>query len=224
MKNKKIFGLFALIPAVILMLGCSTTANVQSNSTANSNTTSSEPSKGGEVSKTTSPSEEKTKTADSSPTSDKVEFVYTDITSAKCKTTEKNEDEGWIVQMCDGVAGYKLEVSEGDLRASINVIAPSGKTSELNFQQNVSSAFSTLGEKAEWRMMKKDGKSVPFALIVRLNASKGDDGTKTDSLLVVSKIDGDKSCVTDVVKPIANANEEARKLADNSANKPCKTN
>lgn len=224
MKNKIIIGLTILI-SLALLSGCSSVKNAENNSTTNSSSASGAQSNGGETNRTNSSSkDEKQKTDDSTKSAEGIESVYTDIASSKCKTIEKNEEEGWIVQMCDGVAGYKLEVSEGDLRATVNVISPSGKKSELGFQQNVSGAFSTLGEKAEWRMTKKDGKSVPFALIVRLNASKGDDGTKNDSFLVVSKIDGDKSCITDVVKPIANANEEARKLADNSAKKPCKGN
>lgn len=224
MKNNKIIGLCGLIFAVSLMIGCSAKVDVQNNSTANTNSASGGQKKGDESVKNGNTAEEKPKTDDSSANSDKIESVYTDITPEKCKTTGENEQEEWRTQMCDGVGGYKLEVFEGDLRSSINVISPSGKKSELNFQANVSFNFSALGDKAEWRVQKKDGKNVPIALIVRLNASRDDDETKSDSFLTVSKINGDKACVTDVVKPIANANEEARKLADKAADKPCKTN
>lgn len=219
MKNHKNISLFALMVAIIFMVGCPSAANVQNTSTANAN--SNQAAKGGETNKNSASTEEKTKTADTNTTSDKIESVYTNLTDKGCKTTEKNEEEEWITQVCDGVGGYKLEVFEGDLRSSINVIAPNGKKAELEFQK-VSMNFSSLGEKAEWRVEKKDGKDVPTALIVRFNASKTDDETKSTSYLIVSKIAGEKSCITDVVKPSANANEEARKLADNAANKPCK--
>ena len=99
------------------------------------------------------------------------------------------------------------------------VIAPNGKRSALNFQANVSGAFSSIGKQAEWRVEKKGGKVIPLALILRLNTERGD-GAKA-SFLVVAKITANKSCLTDSVKPMANANEEARKLADSSAHKPC---
>ena len=147
--------------------------------------------------------------------------IYTDLDEKKCKTIEKNEEEGWIVQECAGVGGYKLQVAEGDIRQTINVISPANKKSELNLWSVVSPAFSSVGQKAEWRVKTVEGKPVPFALIVRYNASK-EAPEKTTSYLTVTKIDGDKSCVTDVVKPIKNANVKARELADVSADKPCK--
>ena len=220
MTNKHL-RLFTFILAVSFMFGCKSAVTVSNNSAGNANS-GSEESKGADTSKNTSPTVENAKTTGT--TSDKIESVYTDIAANKCKTIDSNEDEGWITQMCDGVGGYKLEVFEADIRQSINVIAPNGKKSELDFQANVSGSFSSLGEKAEWRVREKDGKSVPFALIARLNASNPDNETKSTSYLVVSKINADKSCITDVIKPSANANEEARKAADNSANKPCKTN
>lgn len=213
--------LFALFVAVCLFAGCQSNAVVVN--TSPSNTNSNQAATGGEPSKPATPAENKTTTAATPANAEKPAPIYTDITEKGCKTTDKNEEEEWMTQICEGVGGYKLEVFEGDLRSSINVVAPNGKKSELEFQQ-VSGAFSTLGEKAEWRIEKKDGKDVPTALIVRFNASKAENETKSDSYLIVSKISPAKSCITDVVKPSATANEEARKLAENAATKPCKTN
>jgi hypothetical protein len=218
--NKKVL-LLTVTVAVSFLVGCQSNAIVVNTSTTNSN--SNQTAKSGEASKPATPAENKANTSNAPVDSEKVAPVYTDITEKGCKTTKKNEQEEWMTQICEGVGGYKLEVFEGDLRSSINVVAPNGKKSELDFQQ-VSGAFSTLGEKAEWRVEKKDGKDVPTALIVRFNASKGDDDSKNDSFLIVSKISPEKSCITDVVKPTANANEEARKLAESAETKPCKTN
>ncbi len=155
----------------------------------------------------------------------KVESVYTSLKTEKCKTIESNSDEGGSYRgVCSGTGGYKLEVLEGDIRQTINVIAPNGKKHELNLWSVVSGGFSSLGDNAEWRVTKKNGKTSPTALIVRFNASENpEDSSKNTSYLVISKITAKGICVTDVVKPKAGSNEEARKLADVSATKPCKT-
>ncbi|HMS43219.1 MAG TPA: hypothetical protein PKE69_23525 [Pyrinomonadaceae bacterium] len=152
-------------------------------------------------------------------TSSENKSTFTSLETAKCKTTESNEEEGGsYIGECPGVGGYKLELTEGDLRQTINVIAPNKKKFELNFSQ-VSGGFSTLGEKAEWRM-KGDS---PVALIVRFNVADAEDSTKNTSHLIVSKVSATAACITDVVKPGAGQNEEAQKLADAASTKPCKS-
>lgn len=155
-------------------------------------------------------------------TKNRIETIYTDLEASKCKTTESNEEEAWSVQECPGVAGYKLQVTEGDLRQTINVLAPSGEKYELDFTQKVSSAFSSFGNKAEWRVKKSNGKIQPIALITRYNVSENpEDSSKLTSYLVVIKFDGEFICITDIVKPIKDANVKARELADVAATKPC---
>lgn len=153
---------------------------------------------------------------------DKIETIYTTLDEKECKTTDSGDDGYWSIQECPGVAGYKLEVSETDIRQTVNVLAPSGGKYELNFQRNVSSAFSYFGKKAEWRVKKVDGKIQPVALITRFNASEDpEDSSKVTSYLVVTKFEGELICITDIVKPIKNANKKTRELADASAGKPC---
>ncbi len=145
--------------------------------------------------------------------------VYTSLDTKTCKTVEQSDEgSGWYRGECKGVGGYKLEVTEGDIRQSINVIASPKKKFELNFSR-VSGGFSTVGAKAEWRMKGK----VPVALIVRFNVSDVEDETKTISYLVVSKISKTNSCITDVVESGKTQNADAQKLADKAATKPCKT-
>ncbi|NNF00105.1 MAG: hypothetical protein HKN25_13875 [Pyrinomonadaceae bacterium] len=157
-------------------------------------------------------------------TSGRVSTIYTDLTAEKCKTIEaSDEGAGYYRGICPGVGGYKLEVLEGDIRQTINVIAPSGKKSELNFWTNVSSAFSSVGDKAEWRVRKSGKNTVPFALIVRFNSSDSSGETqKNISRLIIIKIKDDLACITDVVEPMRNANKKAREVAYASNNKPCK--
>ncbi|MBI3651411.1 MAG: hypothetical protein HY231_10365 [Acidobacteria bacterium] len=151
------------------------------------------------------------------------ESVYTSLSSKACKTVKADQQSEFSVQSCPGIAGYKLLLAEDDLRQSITVVAPNGKKHSLEYWSVVTSGFSTLGEKAEWRVTKgSDGKLVPIALIVRVNANETpDDEKKVTSYLAVTKITPQKICVTDKIKPGATQNEEARRAADASAAKSC---
>jgi hypothetical protein len=155
-----------------------------------------------------------------------VQSVYTDLDSRKCRTLKTTEDEGGSYEgKCPGVAGYTLIVTEGDLRQNIEVVTAKGKKHSLDLWTVVSSAFSSLGPKAEWRMTRQKGKLVPFALIVRYNASENpEDSSKITSYLAVAKITANSICVTDKIAPGTNANELARKAADGAANKACLAN
>jgi len=143
--------------------------------------------------------------------------IYTDLSAKKCKTL-KEDDQG-SEQECKGTAGYKLLVLEGDIRQTVTVVTPKGKEFPLELWTVVSPAFSSVGEKAEWRMKNKK----PVALIIRFNASENsEDSSKITSYLSVAKITANEICVTDVIKPGANQNELARKAADTAATKQCK--
>jgi len=149
--------------------------------------------------------------------------VYTNLTGRQCKTLKSTSAEGGSYEgQCPGVAGYKLLVQEGDLRQNIVVITPSGKKQSLELWNVVGSSFSSLGEKAEWRM--KGGS--PAALIVRYNVANPEDSTKKGtSWLAVVRISSDATqiCVTESIAPGADQNLKARAAADNSTSKPCKT-
>jgi len=148
--------------------------------------------------------------------------LYTSLGEKQCKTIESSSDEGGsYVGMCPGVSGYKLKVHEYDLRQGITVIAPGGQEHPLDLSRVVGFHFSSLGEKAEWRVKNQNGKVVPVALIVRYNLAETDNSTKETSYLVVAKITPAKICVTDKIAPGANANVAARAAADNAATKPC---
>ena len=145
--------------------------------------------------------------------------AYSNLQGKGCRTLVSNPNEGGsFLAECRGVAGYKLQVLEGDLRQSVNVIDPKGKKTELNLW-DVSGGFSSLGETAEWRL---NGKT-PVALIVRFNVSEDpEDSAKTTSYLVVVKITKDATCVTDALKPTRSHNYEARRAADRAATRGCR--
>lgn len=148
--------------------------------------------------------------------------TYTNLDGRGCRTLKSDSSgAGYYLGQCPGVAGYKLLVEEGDIRQNITVITPRGQKHSLDLWSVVGSSFSFVGKKAEWRMQKQGGKLVPVALIIRYNLSNPEDSSKGTSYLTVSKITPAKICVTNKIPPSANANEEARRAADNSASQPC---
>ncbi len=152
----------------------------------------------------------------------KLRTEYTSLETKNCKALKSGAEDSYAGR-CKGVAGYQLELLEGDLRQSLNIINPAKKKTELNLWHSVSGGFSTIGDKAEWRLENDGKKDIPRALIVRFNASENpEDSTKITSYLVVIKITAGEICVTDIVKPKAKQNEEARSLSDTAAHRPCK--
>lgn len=149
---------------------------------------------------------------------DSVKSVYSSLSG--CKLVNKGHD--YSTSACKGVGGYNLQLEYDDARESITVISPNGQKHKLEFWNVISSGFSSVGQKAEWRVTSKAGRLVPIALIVRFNASENpEDSTKVTSYLAVAKITPQKICVTDKIGPGATSNEDARRAADNSADKPC---
>lgn len=148
-----------------------------------------------------------------------IKSVYTDLSDSKCKTLESTDDEGGSYRgECPGTAGYKLELLEGDLRQSVNIIEPSKRKRELRFWE-LFGGFSSVGPKAEWRVKNKK----PIAVIIRLNVSEDpENSAKTTSYLIVAKITETEACVTDTLKPTRSQNAEARRAADRSADRPCR--
>ena len=152
----------------------------------------------------------------------KVESVYSDISSSKCKTIEVDKETGSSTQSCRGIGGYKLLVHDDDARQSITVVTPDGKQHPLDFWQVVTQAFSSVGSKAEWRVARRKGKVSPVSLIVRVNASEDSaNPSRLTSYLAVVKLTPEKICVTHKIPPGAKANEDARHAADNERTAAC---
>lgn len=123
---------------------------------------------------------------------------------------------------CAGVGGYSLHVTEDDERSAISVVAPDEQVFPLDDWKVSTPGFSTLGKKAEWRVKKVAGKSVPVALIVRMNVADPNvtdqsdvDQPKRGPLLAVAQIREGKVClVAKVNAALSNANAQARIAAD----------
>ena len=143
---------------------------------------------------------------------------YTSIDPASCRLIEQNiEEGGYSRHACNGLDGYKLEISESDLRQDVVVIAPGGRRAELELSSIVAKgAFNSLGKTAEWR----GAAARPTALIVRLNVARGPEPTQPDiSNLVVARL-APPVCIVAVVPPGPDQNAAARRIAD-EAPSPC---
>jgi hypothetical protein len=145
--------------------------------------------------------------------------VYTPIGEKQCRTLKSAEagDDGFEAR-CRGAAGYSLILSEGDLRQNLTIITPKGKEYSLELWSVVSSGFSSVGPKIEWRL----ANAKPVALILRYNTSEdAESPNKNTSYLAVAKITATEICVTEKISPGPKANEDARRAADSAGTKPC---
>jgi hypothetical protein len=149
--------------------------------------------------------------------------IYTDLSGNQCKTIKEDKETGSSVRECPGVGGFHLLVADDDARMSISVVSPGNKEHPLDYWNIITRSFSSLGGKAEWRVIKRNGKITPIALIVRVDSSEQQnlDSPKKTSYLAVAKITPEEICVTDKIGPTVDANQQARQAADNSANKAC---
>jgi hypothetical protein len=149
--------------------------------------------------------------------------VYTSLGQKQCRVlkTAKAENDDFSAR-CPGTGGYKLILSEGDLRQNISVVTPKGEEHSLELWTIVSSGFSTVGPRVEWRVATQKRKATPVALIIRFNVSEDPESPqKLTSYLAVAKITANEICVTDKISAGPKANEEARHAADNAGTKPC---
>jgi hypothetical protein len=214
MTNRLITGL--LFAALLAALGCSRTLTPETNTNA-ANTGSAPAS-----TTATTASPQAAQNPPGGPAADSIKSIYTDLSGKGC-SPERRTSEVSSERTCAGVEGYKLLVLNDDERDSITIISPDGRKHPLDFWQTISGgAFDYVGQKAEWRVASRNGKTVPVALIVRVDVQSGG-SNKGGSYLAVSKITEQGICVTDKIPPTADANEKAREAADSSAGKPCLT-
>lgn len=149
--------------------------------------------------------------------------VYTDLSGNQCNLLKMDKETGSSSRKCPGVGGFHLLVLDDDARASISVVGPDKKEYPLDYWNVITRSFSSLGKKAEWRVVKRKGRVIPVALVVRVYASEQEnlESPRKTSYLAIAKITPEKVCVIDKIDASMDANERARQVADNSANKEC---
>ena len=152
--------------------------------------------------------------------------VYTDLSGQNRTAVIESRETGATVQRCGGVGGWSLLVLYYDQRMSVTAVAPSGKERPQAYWDTISRGFTSLGPRAEWRL-RKDGNqdATPVALIVRVDASEAQAGRPAarTSYLAVTKISESEACVIRRIGPGPDANEQARRAADEALHAPCIT-
>ena len=148
---------------------------------------------------------------------DKIQSTYTSIENKDC-TTLSSTNFGSSFS-CEAYGNINVEVLEEDLRQSITLIR-NKKRYPLELWSSVSSSFSFLGNKIEWRFSKKM-KRKPIAMITRYNVSVGEYLEQTNSYLAVVKITNNEMCVVGKVKPQREQNILARQMADKAESLDC---
>lgn len=142
---------------------------------------------------------------------------YTEVSPDNCKTVEEELEEGtYVRQLCTGIAGYPLTVAEGDGR--MNVHAGNDPVTGETI-----APFNTLGDRVEWRL--ENGN--PFAIIYRLKVVAPESADAGRSQLFVSKIgknNGPSCVIAEIAGDYPDANEKARRVADENRDFDCKRN
>jgi len=151
-----------------------------------------------------------------------VSSVYTELDWKKSCVTYAQADEGegdWADLACSGYRGYPVMIAYDDARESLYYGFPGADMTDV-WESFV--AFNTSAPKVEWRIKARGEAAIPFATIHRRSVAGGEDGSQKVEVLVVSKVGqpgGVAGCTVGLVLASGNAqaNDEARKLADEKA-------
>ena len=138
---------------------------------------------------------------------------YTSLTGCTL-TRSAPEEAGFFERECGGEGGYRLRRTESDLRENLIVLSPDGGEHSLELPALAKGAFSSVGERVEWRGATGADGFVPEALVVRQSVMEDPDPAVPEvSYLVVARL-APRACVVARVPPGPDQNVRARELAD----------
>jgi hypothetical protein len=83
-----------------------------------------------------------------------VESAYSGLVGKICRSVEKGTEAAYSMADCGGFGGFRLLVLHDEDRASVTLATPEGKKFPLEFWDVVTPAFSDLGARAEWRILR----------------------------------------------------------------------
>lgn len=138
---------------------------------------------------------------------------YTSL--AGCPVVETDpEPTGFQVSECVGIDGFRLRLIDADARHDLAVIDPAGRETTLALPTMFGGAFSTLGERVEWRGTTDEDRFTPDAMIIRYAVFENPDrpNQPVSYLLAVSL--ADTPCVSGSFTPGEQQNLIARAAAD----------
>ena len=137
---------------------------------------------------------------------------YTSLAAPACRERALDPDDpvDGGGRTCSGAAGWSLNIDTGDDRDFVVAVPPrQARGFDLRLSEVVTTAFSWVGPRAEWRSRSRG--AAPYALIIRLGHQR-QDGVSNTSVLVVTRLD--RQCVTAVIPAGPQQNERARTAAD----------
>jgi hypothetical protein len=155
-----------------------------------------------------------------------ISYVYTKFDADKtCKHTKGTDVEDYGSWRCPGYGGLIVYLTAGDQRMQVSFGTSARKAADEVAAGETFPGFNSVYEGTiEWRIEKlPNGKTRPFATILRWNTRteddvKRDDGKSTGRTLVVTRLNPGGVCHVGYVDGrTAGANEAARKLADEKA-------
>ena len=143
--------------------------------------------------------------------------IYTTLELKNCKQVLRQSDgSAWL---CPGLEGYPVRVAEGDHRTYVSI----GRNAEQHRSatqtpRSFNTIFNGKSGRAtiEWRFVRKGGKPVPFATILRYFTTRA---AEKGQILIVSRIAPAQSCHVAYVDAIDNTDAiaVARRVADATA-------
>ena len=145
--------------------------------------------------------------------------IYTSIDLDQCVQIEIFEHEMGAGFSCEGLPSYDLYVAEGDLRFFIGYGDDAQRQTVVDQTLPLFNTLSTGDAPAtmEWRMKQIDGKSQPFATIIRYYIDSGEGRPEGNGqVLVITKLGADDACHVGYVdaRSTRHANRLAREVAD----------
>lgn len=134
---------------------------------------------------------------------------FTKISEANCPLVELIEETGDFSRRCNGIDGWSLSWTSGDLRDDLT--AQSGKVSAaLQLPSLVANgAFDALGHTVEWR---GPAGGAPDLIVVRVHVARPD-GSDDSGRLAIARL-GDRPCLVAIVPPGPGQSARARAIAD----------
>lgn len=159
--------------------------------------------------------------AENGEKADEAASEYSRLTQPPCRTKSVQVEGANSEQTCPGLYGYKLALLDSDGRMSVTVISPDNVRHPLDFWTTVTSHFSSLGKRAEWRIRKHSVKTAPEAVILPLSINEDPDLSAVTNYLVVARVDSSQVCVVQRLKNSPDGLAEARKVADHAHEMKC---
>lgn len=148
-----------------------------------------------------------------------VKSLYSTVELSHCRKVAHHEDgNAWE---CAGLRGYPVYVAEGDQRQFVSAGPNAAKRRAA--QQTLGPFNSIFARKSaratiEWRYVMRDGRPLPYAIIVRYHTSRE---RERGDVLVVMKVSETETCHVAKIDALANPDPLilARNIADEEARK-----